>query len=305
MTPASASHTARPANAGRRVSCHHATSPRAAPVITDTRIGALAVREARPRTASRPPLLFIHGILGGPWYFEGYQRFFAERGYPSHALSLRGRPGSRPVADIGRVSLEEFVTDALEVARAIGRPIIVGHSMGGLIAQRLAEEGVSDTVVLLSSAPPRGITLMTPRLLLKQAKHVGTLLRSTPLRPTRSDSDELIFNRMPATMRAELHAQLVPDSARAARELSLGTVAVDEHRIRCAMLVASGLQDRFVAPRVARQLAVKYGAPCWQYPGNAHFLPMEPGWERIADDVESWIRRQLDGAPLAAPSRGS
>ena len=175
--------------------------------------------------------------------------------------------------------------------------------MGGLIAQRLAEEGVSDTVVLLSSAPPRGISLMTPRLLLRQAKHLGTLLRSSPLLPTRSDSDELIFTRMPLAMRDELHARLVPDSARAARELSLGTIAVDERRIRAAMLVASGLDDRFIAPRVSRQLAVKYGAPCWQYPANAHFLPMEPGWERIADDVESWVRRQVDGATSHAPSR--
>ena len=263
-------------------------------MIIDTYIGPLAVREARPQPPVRPPILFIHGILGGPWYFEGYQRFFAARGYPSYAISLRGRPGSRPVADLGKISLEEFVTDALEVARSIGRPIVVGHSMGGLIAQRLAEEGVSDTVVLLSSAPPRGITLATPRLVLKQLKHLGSLVRLTPLRSSRRDSDELIFNRMPPESRADLHARLLPDSARAARELSLGTVAVDEKRIRCAMLVASGLEDRFIAPRIARQLAVKYAAPCWQYPHNAHFLPMEPGWERIAGDVESWIRRQVD-----------
>lgn len=270
-------------------------------MIHDAFVGDIAVREARPLSPTRPPILFIHGILGGPWYFEGYQRFFAARGYPSRAISLRGRPGSRPVADVGRIPLEAFVSDALDVARAMGRPIIVGHSMGGLIAQRLAEEDVSDTVVLLSSAPPRGITLATPRLVLKQVRHLGALIRLTPLRSSRADSDELIFNRMPAGMRAELHAQLVPDSALAARELSLGAVAVDETRVRCAMLVAAGLDDRFIAPRVARQLAVKYGAPCWQYPRNAHFLPMEPGWERIADDVESWIRRRLDQSSLLSP----
>jgi non-heme chloroperoxidase len=274
--------------------------PATASMIHDTMIGPLAVREARPATAKRPPILFIHGILAGPWYFEGYQRFFAERGYPSYAVSLRGRPGSRSVPDLGNIHLEDFVSDALDVARAIERPIVIGHSMGGLIAQRLAEEGVTDTVVLLASAPPRGITLATPRLVLKQIKHLGALIRLTPLQPSRSDSDELIFNRMPPEARAELHAFLVPDSALAARELSLGTIAVDAKRIRGAMLVVSGLEDHFVAPRVARQLAVKYRAPCWQYPANAHFLPMEPGWERIAGDVESWIGRRLDQAPAGA-----
>ena len=263
-------------------------------------IGPLAVREVRRTGATRPPILFIHGILGGPWYFEGYQRFFADRGYPGFAISLRGRPGSRPVPDLGRIPLEAFVDDALDVAKAIGRPIVIGHSMGGLIAQRVAEEGAADTAVLLSSAPPHGITLATPRLALKQLKHLGALVRLTALRPSRSDSEELIFNRMPPERRAELHASLVPDSALAARELSLGTVAVDAARVRCPVLVVAGLQDRFIAPRVARRIAVKYGAPCWQYPNNAHFLPMEPGWERIADDVESWIRRGLD-APASTP----
>ena len=270
-------------------------------MINGTFIGDIAVREARPASSTRPPILFIHGILAGPWYFENYQRFFADRGYPSVALSLRGRLDSRRVPDIGRISIEEFVADALAVARSMGRPIVVGHSMGGLLAQRLAEEGASDTVVLLSSAPPRGIMLATPRLVLKQLKHLPTLVRLSPLRSSRADSDDLIFNRMPAETRADLHARLVPDSALAARQISLGTVAVDETRVRCAMLIAAGLEDRFVAPRVARQLAVKYGAPCWQYPRNAHFLPMEPGWERIAADVESWISRRLDHTSLLSP----
>jgi pimeloyl-ACP methyl ester carboxylesterase len=193
------------------------------------------------------------------------------------------------------------VSDALEAARAIGRPIIVGHSMGGLIAQRLAEEGVSDTVVLLSSAPPRGISLATPRLVMKQIKHLGSLMRLTPLMPDRKDSEELIFNGMPAEARADLHARLLPDSALAARQMALGTIAVDARRVRCEMLIACGLKDRFIAPRVSRQLAIKYGAPCWHYPRNAHFLPMEPGWDRIAEDVERWIRQRTDQSSLLSP----
>ncbi len=265
-------------------------------MLQTLRIIDLALTAALPESPTRPPILFIHGILGGPWYFENYQRFFAARGYPSYAVSLRGRAGSREARDIGRISLEEFVTDATDAARALGRPIIVGHSMGGLVAQRLAEEGVSDVAVLLSSASPRGITLATPRLIAKQARHIGTLLFSRPLIAGDAEADDLIFSHIPPSERAALRASLVPDSGRAARELSLGTVRVDERRVRCPVLVGGGLEDRFVAPRVARALATKYGAPCWQYPRHGHFLPMEPGWERIAGDVESWIARQLDAS---------
>ena len=275
-------------------------------VLLDTiRITDLAVTVAMPDVTTRPPILFIHGILGGAWYFENYQRFFAARGYPSYAVSLRGRPGTREVRDLGRISVEEFVVDALDVVRALGRPIIVGHSMGGLVAQRLAEEGVTDIAVLLSSASPSGIPLATPRLVAKQLKHLGTLIRARPLVPNDADADDLIFSHIPPAERPALRARLLPDSGLAARQLSLGAVRVDERRVSCAMLVGGGLEDRFVAPRVARALANKYGAPCWQYPRHGHFLPMEPGWDAIADDIESWIARRVGGAPIDHGPGGS
>jgi pimeloyl-ACP methyl ester carboxylesterase len=208
------------------------------------------------------------------------------------------------VGDVGAITMDEFIRDALDVARTLHRPIIIGHSMGGLIAQRLAEEGVSDIVVLLASAPPKGIPVATPRLMIKQMKHIGALLRSRPLRSSRVDADDLIFNRMPEAERQALYESLIPDSGRAARDISLGTVGVDERRVQCDMLVAGGMADRFIAPPVLRKIARKYGAPCWQYPSNGHFLPMEPGWDRIADDVESWIRRRARPGAKHPPRGG-
>ena len=265
-------------------------------------IDDLSVVSVVPPAPTERPILLIHGILGGAWYFERYQRFFAARGYPTHAINLRGRAGSRAVPDVGAITMDEFIRDALDVARTLDRPIVIGHSMGGLIAQRLAEEGVSDIVVLLSSAPPNGIPVATPRLLVKQVKHLGVLLRSRPLRSSRADADDLIFNRIPKGERQALYETLIPDSGRAARDISLGTVRVDERRVRGDMLVAGGMADRFIAPAVLRRIARKYGAPCWQYPENGHFLPMEPGWDRIADDIESWIRRRARPGAIEQPS---
>ena len=165
------------------MAAHDAASPPPylSVLIQTIRITDLAVTAAIPEAPTRPPILFIHGILGGPGYFENDQRWFAARGYPRYAVSLRGRIGRRETRDVGSISREEFVTDAMAAARALGRPIIVGHAMGGLVAQRLAEEGVTDVAVFLSSASPRGINLATPRLVMKQLKHLATLARSRPL----------------------------------------------------------------------------------------------------------------------------
>src|ERR671938_613742 len=91
--------------------------------------GLTAVVEDAP-SPSRPPILFIHGMFTGAWQFEGFQHHFAALGYPSHAINLRGHHGSRPVLDLGKVSVLDYVDDVLPVARALGQPIVVGHSMG-------------------------------------------------------------------------------------------------------------------------------------------------------------------------------
>ena len=111
----------------------------------------LLARAALPQSPRREPLLLIHGIAGGAWYWEHYLRYFAERGWPTYAVELRGRAGSRPAAEPGRVSLAEYVDDAREMAAALGRPAVIGHSMGGLLAQMLAEADLVAATVLLST----------------------------------------------------------------------------------------------------------------------------------------------------------
>ena len=109
-------------------------------------IEGLTVEVERPVAAAsagrRPPLLFLHGMMAGAWYWANYQRFFTGRGYASYAVNLRGRYGSRPVPDVGKIRMGEFLDDALAVARTLAEPpVVVGHSMGGLVAQKLAEAG--------------------------------------------------------------------------------------------------------------------------------------------------------------------
>ena len=273
-----------------------------------TTVDGLAVTVARPAAdegGQRAPILFIHGMFGGAWYFERYQRFFADRGYVSHALDLRGHHGSRPVEDLGRVGIEDYVADALAVARHIGRPIVVGHSMGGLIAQKLAEADAVSAAVLVAAAPPRWITPATPLLLRKQLKHGWRILRQKPVTGTREDHLALSLNRMPPDEAAAAVSRLVPESGRAALQLSLGTVAVDASRIRCPMLGVVGLDDRFIVPRVMRALARRYDMRLIEVPGHAHFIITEPGWEVPAAMIADWLDETVTGALTARTERRS
>jgi pimeloyl-ACP methyl ester carboxylesterase len=255
-----------------------------------TRVGDLTVAVERPALpTARPRVLLIHGMFGGAWYWEEYQRFLATHGYESHAVNLRGHHGSRPVTDIGRVRIQDYVADALQVARTLDRPIVIGHSMGGLIAQRIAELDACRATVLMAAAPPRWIPVASALLVSKQVKYARALLLWEPLLPSRADADDLMFNRTPLSDRDAFFARLVPESGRAGLQLSFGALAVHEWRVTSPVLVICGGDDQFVVPRVARALARKYKTTLREYPGFAHHIMSEPGWERPGTDVVNWM----------------
>ena len=254
----------------------------------------LLARAALPEAPSRPPLLLVHGISGGAWYWEHYLRFFAERGWPTYALELRGRAGSRPVPALGRVSLVDYVEDVRDMAAALGRPAVIGHSMGGLLVQKAAEMDAFAAAVLLCSMPPKGIFFAQPGLVVRQLRHLWTMLRARPLVARAADLEFLTLHRVADAERAALASRFGPDSGRVARELSLGGLPVDPARVRAPMLAVATTEDRFFTPAVARRLAARYGIPLRVYEGHAHFVVMEPGWERIAAELEEWLGENVE-----------
>src|SRR6185503_20204353 len=91
--------------------------------------------QASPSGGSRPPVVFVHGIFVDATVWNHWLAFFADRGVRAVAVNLRGRAGSCPGTDLGRASMEDFVDDAEAVIKKVGATAVVGHSMGGLIAQ--------------------------------------------------------------------------------------------------------------------------------------------------------------------------
>lgn len=249
----------------------------------------LAAQVAEPATPRHGPLLLLHGLAGGAWHFERYLEFFARRGHPTYALELRGREGSRGVDALGRVRIGEYVDDALELAAHLGQPAVLGHSMGGLLAQKVAEAGLASAVVLLCSMPPRGIRIGGWQLAVRQLRHLRPMLLGRPLEAAPADLEYMTLHLLPPEERAALARRFGPESGTVARELSLGGLAVDAGRVRCPMVTISTREDRFFPPRVGREIAARYHIPMWEYAGHGHFPVMEPGWERIAADIERWL----------------
>jgi pimeloyl-ACP methyl ester carboxylesterase len=261
-----------------------------------TEVGGLRVTKAEPegRPPEGPPLLFVHGMWDGSWIWRNYLGFFPSRGHVCHALDLRGRAGSSPVPDIGKVRFEEYVEDARAVAQGLGNPVLVGHSAGGLIVQKLAEVLDPPAVVALVPAAPRGVFALASRELLAAAlRHAPEILLGKPLMPDKEEMTRLQLNNLPLEERDRVYGLQVPESGRQTFDIAVKGFPVDASKVRCPMLVVGAGRDRITPPQVTKKVAEKYAADLRSYEGFAHMMLLEPGWERVAADVADWLAGAL------------
>jgi len=256
-----------------------------------TTIAGLNVLTAQPTNpATKPPLLFVHGLWGGAWNWENYLGFFAERGYPAYALDLRGHSGSKPMPDISKISIQDYITDVRVVAEELGNPVLVGHSMGGLLVQKLAELRQSPAAILINPAAPRGIfAVRTGPLLKTSLRHLPEFLLGRPLLPNFAEAQELLLNNLSLDQQQQLFARFVPEPGRLILEIALLGLPVNAQNITSPLLVIGCSADNITPVAMVRKIAQKYRAEMWECPGFAHMCLLEPGWERIATNICDWL----------------
>ena len=259
------------------------------------RIGELWLERKLPPRAGPPlgRLLLVHGAWGGSWYWAHWLRRFAEAGWDAWAVNLRGHHGSQPGTPVDGLSVGDYVGDVTRCVAAIGDAALIGHSLGGLIVQKVAEQQSPRAAILLTSAPPRGILAVRGAVIRRLSRYTGALLSGRGFVPTVADARALLFNDAgPGRGAGRLR------SARAGvrpgrREAALGMVSVDAARVRCPVLVVGAERDAIVPVAIGRRLAARYRAEYRELAGHAHMPMLEEGWEAVADDLLGWLKGRV------------
>jgi pimeloyl-ACP methyl ester carboxylesterase len=242
----------------------------------------------------------IHGMWGGGWIWDSFKTPFEEHGYECITPTLRHHmmtPDQSPHADLGGLSLNDYVDDMQALIEALDtKPIVIGHSMGGLICQKLAERNLVEKMVLACPAPPGDI----PALSVGGLKSFMPLITTwkfwqKPHRPTFKSMIDSSLQLIPKDERQSYYDKIVYDSGRVVFEIALPFLdtnkvsAIDPDLITCPSLVLAADSDRLIPLRAIRQVARKYDSEFKLYKDQSHWLVVEPGWQKPADDVLQWI----------------
>lgn len=247
-------------------------------------------------------IVMIHGMWGGGWYWENYAKYFEARGYRCIRPTLRFHDMNfeeTPNPELGTTSLLDYVADLeKEILELKEVPILIGHSMGGLLAQILGSRGFARALVLLTSASPAGIIALKLSVI---RSFWSMLMRwgfwRKPARPKLEEAVYSMLHLLPIEEQKETFGRFVYESGRAASEIGFWlfdrrkAAAVDESKVTCPVLVIGAAEDRITPVSVVRQVAEKYrGVGTYkEFAGHAHWVVAEPGWEEIAEDVNEWL----------------
>jgi pimeloyl-ACP methyl ester carboxylesterase len=130
----------------------------------------LEIINRKPKSARfATPLLFVHGTGHGAWcWAEHFLPYFADHGFDSYAVSLRGHGKSEGREKLKWTSIADFVTDLAQAAAKLpASPVVIGHSLGGLVVYKYLEKFSAPACIMVAPSPSEGMFLSGSRLFLK------------------------------------------------------------------------------------------------------------------------------------------
>lgn len=244
-------------------------------------------------TAHRTPLLFVHGAFCGAWAWqEHFLPYFAAQGYAAHALSLRGHGGSAGHEHIDWWSIADYVDDVQSViADFEHKPVLIGHSMGGFVVQKLFEREHPAGAVLLASVPPQGLMSSSLSMMMAQPDLMSQINRAFDGNWAQSSvlRDAMFAQPVDSEALERYYHLMQTESQRALWDMTMFDLPRLPQRDLPPLLVLGTEHDRLIPASQAHATASFYGVSAEIVPGLGHGMMLEQDWQLIADRIIRWL----------------
>ena len=225
-------------------------------------------------------IVFVHGMSHGAWCWEeNFVPYFQELGYECIALNL---PGHETPGSTQRISysLGNYVQSLHQVVAQLEQPpIIIGHSMGGMILQRFLKTGRCKKAILISSVPPSGVLRASLRALFNYPGLIPYLLQLNLLGGFKK-YPQLMFNGT-----SHFASFMCAESFLA----YLGLFIPVFHQSSVPILVVGGSADGLITVKEFEQTSTHYDAKLEIIEGGSHDLMLDEEFEKSAKVIKEWL----------------
>lgn len=265
---------------------------------------------------SKKHILLIHGTWcnGGNW--GAFATEMERRGFTVHAPSslYHAPPAAADIwgnaQKVAKVGLLDYVAELVELVRTMDSPpIVVGHSMGALLAQLVAARCSTRGLVLLGPAPTAGMFSLYPSAVRLWGRYLPQWILGKPMYPVAYGPwKKLICNALPEEISADYYASLCAESGTAYREMVLWFLdpkkssRMDYAAVTVPVLVIAGSEDKCTPPGMCRATARRYRqlATYVELKGSDHMMTVGPFLPSTLAAMDGWMA-QHDLLPDARP----
>ncbi|MFT3822790.1 MAG: alpha/beta hydrolase [Chitinophagaceae bacterium] len=252
-----------------------------------------------------PSIVFITGAYVSHECWAGWQTFFRQKGYNTMAPPWPGKEADtatlrkkHPDKALAAVTMGDVVNHYINIIEKLPeKPILIGHSFGGLFAQVLLNRGYGVAAVAIHAVPPQGIFPYELNFLRSNLATLGFF--SSPDKPYLMPFKKWQFvftNGMPLELQEKGYDQLViPESRRAARGGLTRAAYVDFKKPHPPLLLMAGTDDHCIPEHLCKRVYKSYKDKnsVTEYVVNKrnHFVLGQPGWENDAQFIYDWLQR--------------
>lgn len=253
-------------------------------------------------------IVFIHGMYMTPLCWEQWLYHFQAKGYRCMAPAWPGRDKpvealrkNHPDPQLGELTLSTVLEHLARFIQSLDeKPILIGHSMGGLIVQLLLQRDLAAAAVAIDSAPPPGVFTTRWSFLKSNWPHINPLApQSQPIQMSFERFQYAFVNTLPLDeQRAAFEKYVVPESRRVPAESLTAVAQVDFKKPGPPLLLIAGSEDNIIPASLNKSNYAKYRRPASitdfkEFAGRTHFIIGQRNWEQVADTIASWLNQEM------------
>lgn len=249
-------------------------------------------------------IVLIHGLFVNNTSWAAWKTYFEAKGYTVHTPANPGHEGNTAALrnsihpQLTKTGFEDVVMNIVKLIDTLPeKPIVVGHSLAGLVVQKLIEMDKAVAGISIDGAPPKNV--FAPLATIKVVLPVVNFFKgNSAFLGSREWYHNAFFNNYSRQESDKLFDEIaVPESRKIARDTLLKSFAkIDFKKPHNPLLFIGGEKDNIFSSTFTKRIAGSYKdknsiVDFKEFKGRSHFICGEEGWQEVADHVIDWIEK--------------